>query len=103
MTIPLVQYPHCAACSAMNAACTAFGDSGEPKPSRVVMLRPDACFTGVMQERTGLPSIQTVQAPHWPLPQLRCRRIRRNAERPGQIDLAGTQANLAIANIGVDR
>ena len=33
MIMPLVQYPHCAACSAMNAACTRSGRSGVPSTS----------------------------------------------------------------------
>src|SRR5437867_8356619 len=52
----------------MNAACTGSGFSGEPNPSIVVIVRPSACFTEVMQERVALPSISTVHAPHWPSP-----------------------------------
>src|SRR5438445_2764657 len=33
------------------------------------MLRFCAAVTGMLQERTALPSMITVQAPHWPNPQ----------------------------------
>jgi hypothetical protein len=35
----------------------------------VVTVWPAALLIGVMQDRTALPSISTVQAPHWPRPQ----------------------------------
>ena len=35
----------------------------------VVTARSRTAPTGSMQERTGLPSICTVQAPHWAMPQ----------------------------------
>ncbi len=34
----------------------------------VVICLPATADTRVMQERTGAPSIKTVQAPHWPSP-----------------------------------
>src|SRR5262249_13115674 len=69
MIIPLVQYPHCAACSAMNAACTLCGLSSVPRPSSVVTARPSTCFTEIEQDRTALPSSNTVQAAHCPRPE----------------------------------
>ena len=38
-------------------------------PARVVTDRPTAIDIGRTQERTGLPSTWTVQAPHWARPQ----------------------------------
>ncbi len=35
----------------------------------VVTWRPSTLAAGVMQERIGLPSRCTVQAPHWAMPQ----------------------------------
>src|SRR6266542_3398935 len=69
MTMPLMQYPHCAACSSMKAAWTGCGRSGEPSPSRVVMGCRAAVLTVVTQEGTARPPTITVQAPHWPRPQ----------------------------------
>jgi len=37
---------------------------GRAEPSSVVIAWPAACSTDVMQERTGVPSISTVQVPH---------------------------------------
>src|SRR5258706_15669365 len=53
----------------MKAACTGCGLSVVPSPSMVVIFLPIAALTGVMQERPALPSICTVQAPHWARPQ----------------------------------
>src|SRR2546426_500770 len=52
----------------MNAVCTLSGFPGDPRPSRVVIARPAVCATGVEHDRTALPSISTVQAPHCPSP-----------------------------------
>jgi hypothetical protein len=35
----------------------------------VVIARPAALPIGVVHDRTAVPSISTVQAPHWPSPQ----------------------------------
>src|SRR2546421_6566230 len=35
----------------------------------VVIFLPSAAATGITQERTATPSICTVQAPHWAMPQ----------------------------------
>src|SRR5579862_3839983 len=53
----------------MNAVCSACGCSSEPRPSSVVMPRFCAPLTGMLQERTAVPSMITVQTPHWPSPQ----------------------------------
>ena len=37
MIQPLMQYPHCIACFAMNACCTGCGWSSVPRPSSVVI------------------------------------------------------------------
>ena len=54
----------------------------EPRPSSVVTARLRAAFMGVTQERIALPSMMTVQAPHWASPQpnfgpFNCRSLRR--------------------------
>src|SRR6185436_19690951 len=54
MIMPAMQKPHCAACSSMKARWRGAGLSMVPRPSSVVMRRPSAIFTGVMQERTAL-------------------------------------------------
>src|SRR2546426_1728085 len=53
----------------MKAFCSACGFSGVPSPSRVSSFAPAAWATGNVQERTGLPSTCTVQAPHCARPQ----------------------------------
>src|SRR5712692_4480845 len=53
----------------MKARCSGCGFSIVPSPSRVVMAPFAATDTGTEQERAGLPSISTVQAPHWASPQ----------------------------------
>ena len=40
MIMPFRQNPHCAACAAMNAACTGCGAARVPSPSSVVTARP---------------------------------------------------------------
>src|SRR5437016_3541654 len=52
----------------IQARCTGWLPSGD-RPSIVVILVFTAAETGVPHERTGLPSMCTVQAPHWPTPQ----------------------------------
>src|SRR5665811_1834323 len=44
-------------------------DSSVPSPSIVVICLPVASLTGTLQERTAMPSIWTVQAPHCAMPQ----------------------------------
>src|SRR3989449_8531925 len=53
----------------MKARCSGWSFSIVPKPSSVVMLAFAAADTGTEQERAGLPSSSTVQAPHWASPQ----------------------------------
>ena len=53
MIIPLVQYPHCATCSLMKAACTGCGADIEPSPSRVVTDLPFACAIVSKHDRVG--------------------------------------------------
>ena len=38
-------------------------------PSMVVISLSPTAETGIEQERSGLPSMNTVQAPHWAMPQ----------------------------------
>src|SRR6266581_7647224 len=69
MIMPDWQYPHCGTSSSIQASCTGCVPSGD-KPSMVVTALPAAAETGTLQERTGLPSMCRVQAPHWAMPQL---------------------------------
>src|SRR5262249_26756525 len=70
MIMPLMQYPHCTACSSMKARCTGCRRSDVPRPSSVTTF---CCAvreeSGVTHERTALPSTWTVQAPHCASPQ----------------------------------
>src|SRR6266851_92512 len=75
-TMPAVQYPHCAACSAMNAAWSGSGWSGVPRPSIVVTSRLPTLRAGVEHERTARPPTSTVHAPHWARPQPKCEPVR---------------------------
>src|SRR5262249_32984983 len=69
ISMPAMQYPHCAACSSMNAFCRGWGLLTDPRLSSVVMRAFTTARAGVTQERTGLPSTRTVQAPHCAMPQ----------------------------------
>jgi len=67
--MPLVQYPHWAACSARKACCRGCNSWPLLKPSTVVILLPAVAHRGVSHAGAGWPSIRTKHAPHWPLPQ----------------------------------
>src|SRR3979409_1357548 len=65
---PEWQEPHCGTCLATHAFCSGCSPLGE-SPSMVVIFLPAAAETGVEHERTGLPLMCTVQAPHCAMPQ----------------------------------
>src|SRR5579859_7881742 len=67
MICPTWQYPHCGTSSAIQACWSTVRPLAE-SPSMVVMFLPATCETGVEQERIGLPSACTVQAPQRPAP-----------------------------------
>src|SRR5262245_6969375 len=56
------QYPHCGTCSAIHACCSGWLDVVE-SPSIVVIFLAPMLDTGTPQERVGVPSRWTVQAP----------------------------------------
>ena len=67
---PGVQKPHWAPPWIIQAICRACRSCGVPMPSMVVMAAPSGTRSIlVIQERISLPSMITLQAPHWPLPQ----------------------------------
>src|SRR5258706_6045037 len=53
----------------MNARWRACGAPSFESPSSVTIDASPTAATGMTHERTGLPLISTVQAPHWPSPQ----------------------------------
>src|SRR5258708_5930724 len=53
----------------MNARCSGSGAPSLARPSSVEMCASPTEATGMTHDRTGLPSIRTVHAPHWPRPQ----------------------------------
>jgi hypothetical protein len=59
MIIPLVQYPHCIASSAMNASCTGCSVSPFARPSIVVISWSAAWRTGMRHDATPRPSTMT--------------------------------------------
>jgi hypothetical protein len=67
MICPDWQYPHWGTCSAIHACCSGC-ERSDDKPSMVVIFAFEAAETGVRQERAGLPSMWTVQAPQRPAP-----------------------------------
>src|SRR5690606_11475227 len=69
MFMRLMQYPHCAACSSMNACWRAPGLSPSFRPSSVVISASATSAAGVRQERVGWPLTSTVHAPHCARPQ----------------------------------
>src|SRR6516225_7749826 len=69
MIIPLWQYPHCGTSCSSQAFCTLFSVPFWASPSIVVICLPSAALTGTEHERMATPSMCTVQAPHWAMPQ----------------------------------
>src|SRR5687768_11964953 len=68
MSWPAWQYPHCgtsSSCQARCSACVPVGDS----PSIVMIGALPTADIGVEHDRTALPRMCTVHAPHWPMPQ----------------------------------
>src|SRR5688572_25772329 len=63
--IPGVQKPHCNPCLAQNASCSGVSWPFSDRPSMVVTLVPSAWTASVVHDFTDIPSISTVQAPHW--------------------------------------
>src|SRR5215510_9660363 len=68
MICPDWQYPHCGTWPATHAFCSGWSPLGD-RPSMVVTFLPAAAETGVEHERTGLPLMCTVHAPHCAMPQ----------------------------------
>jgi hypothetical protein len=60
----------------------------------VVIGLPAVAVAGVRQERTGLPSSRTVQAPHWPSPQPYL--------VPGQVQPIAQSGQQALVRVGLD-
>src|SRR5437763_10937702 len=69
MIMPLWQYPHCGTSWAIQARWTGCIAPFAGKPSIVVIWVPSAALTGTEHDRVATPSIWTVQAPHWAMPQ----------------------------------
>ena len=70
--MPLVQYPHCAACSSRKARCTGCNSSAVPSPSNVVIDPSVASATGTLQDLIALAPSRTVHAPQLSEPQPNC-------------------------------
>ncbi len=69
MIMPLWQKPHCGTSSAAQAFCTGCEPSLD-RPSMVTIFWFGfSAASGSTQERTGAPSMCTVQAPHCAMPQ----------------------------------
>src|SRR5947209_2911351 len=66
MTKPGVQNPHWKAWLSRRASCNGFMAPSGASSSMVVMVAPPACTASIKHERTGSPSMRTVQAPHTP-------------------------------------
>src|SRR5258708_1117591 len=69
MIIPDWQEPHCGTSWSTQAFCPLCKVEPVARPSIVVICLPSADETGSTQERTALPSMCTVQAPHIATPQ----------------------------------
>src|SRR6266700_103677 len=68
MICPDWQYPHCGTSSSIQASWTGCVPSAD-SPSMVVTALPATADAGMLHERVAWPSIRTVQAPHWAMPQ----------------------------------
>jgi len=112
---PGVQNPHCSPWHSMKACCTGLivdapVPSTEPaSPSTVVISWSWAVMANIRQERIGVPSIKTVQAPHtpcshptWvPVSRSSCRRKSDNSLRAGAIAVCATPlTRIAISSNG---
>jgi hypothetical protein len=69
MTWPDWQYPHCTTSRSSHARCSARPCGVAPIPSMVVTAPLPTLLMGVTQDRRGVPSMITVQAPHSATPQ----------------------------------
>src|SRR6266481_2611754 len=69
MIIPLWQYPHCGTSLSIQACCTLCNVPLAASPSIVVILLAPTALTGIEQDLVATPSMWTVQAPHWAMPQ----------------------------------
>src|SRR5438046_4364052 len=69
MIWPDWQYPHCGTSSSIHACWIFLPAAVAPMASIVVVRLPVTAETGVVHERTGLPSTWIVHAPHNARPQ----------------------------------
>src|SRR3954463_912954 len=92
--------PHRGTSRLAHAACTFLPTSVAPTPSMVVIFLPPAADNGVLQERIGLPSKRTVQAPHSAAPQPNLvpvmPRVSRSTQRSGVLGSASTSRVLPL-------
>src|SRR4029077_7552455 len=61
--------PHCGTSFSIQACCTLCNVPFSASPSIVVTFLAPTALTGTEQERVATPSMWTVQAPHWAIPQ----------------------------------
>jgi hypothetical protein len=84
--------PHCAAPAAMKAVVT--GSSGGT-PADVITDAPSKRTTGRRHDRTPVPSMSTVHAPHTPTPHgARTLRIARSWARTARRDRSGVASTM---------
>src|SRR3984893_18520802 len=67
--IPLWQCPHCGTSLSIQACCTLCNVPLAASPSIVVIFLAPTALTGIEQDLVAIPSMWTVQAPHWAMPQ----------------------------------
>src|SRR5262249_24162170 len=79
--IPGVQKPHCRPCSSWNACWIGCRPSAVCSPSTVVTSCPPACTAKTVHDFTGVPSSNTVHAPHDVVSQPRCVPVRPSVSR----------------------
>src|SRR3972149_323755 len=65
MIIPGVQKPHCRPWYSQKASWSGWSFPSVASPSMVVTSLPSAWRASTVQDLTAMPSISTVQAPHW--------------------------------------
>src|SRR5215813_13658307 len=102
MICPDWQYPHCGTCSAIQAFCNGWLESGD-RPSIVVTRLPLMSDTCTLHERSGSPSMCTVHAPHCAMPHpnfvpvsLRCSRMTQSS------GVSGSASTLTVLSLTVN-
>src|SRR5262249_47499237 len=95
---------HCSPCSSCNACCSGLSCPPCATASIVVTSCPCICTVKIRQERAGLPSTHTVQAPQTPCSQPICVPVRCKSSRSASdSNLRGWARNSCVSPLTLSR